>query len=273
VIADFDDIWNFAEANLEEAGVAATTIQFSVEKYSSKHLQEGGIGSIRAGAVGSEPEYAKLTTNFGMSAWAVVLSVDMRGSSSRAIRVGAKDTYLTMHTYLPTMAELVGRADGLIVGLRGDGLFASFGLTKTGKNEKPVTSEVAESAVSSATRCGKAMQEAISDIINPLLDGHDIDGDLEIGVGIDVGDIVVTRIGLRDANEVTAYGAPVNTACKMAEKTNDILMTNAAHDMYPTTKGGRMSFFRSSNGYRPLFPADMVMLERKPNPIRHSKAR
>jgi class 3 adenylate cyclase len=263
LIADFDEIWEFAEANLAEAGVAATTIQFSTEKY-AKHLQEDR-GSIRASYVGSEPEYAKLTTNYGMSAWAVVLSVDMRGSSPRAIKVGAKDTYLTMHTYLPTMGELVARADGLIVGLRGDGLFAAFGLTKTGKNEKLVTPEVAEAAVKAATRCGKAMQEAVAEIINPLLNDHDMHGDVSIGVAIDVGDVVVTRIGLRDANEVTAYGPPVNEACKLTSKTNDILLTSDAHRMYPTTKGGRMRFFQSSNGYRPQFPSDMVMLERKPN--------
>lgn len=275
MIADFEEMREFAEQNFDRAKIGSVGVPFAqLENRGEVHEQyQKSAKSIRASLVGSEPEYAKLDTAYGMAAWAVIASVDMRSSSQRAVRIGAEHTYLTMHTYLPTMAELVCRSKGLIVGLRGDGLFASFGLTKLTGTGREVTPEVANAAITAATQCGKAMLEAVEEIIGPLLQKNDIDGRLQIGVGIDVGNIVVTRIGLRDAAEVTAYGPPVNKACKLCSKTTDILLTPGAESIYPTTKGGKMGFRQTGDGFIPIFPPGTVMLERSPNPIRMQKAK
>jgi len=233
--ANYNEIEHFAKAQYTEAKVAASTIQFSARARYSKNER---AGELQASMIGYEPEFAVLDTCYGMGAWASILSVDLRKSSERAVQVGAKDTYLTMHTYLPTMAELVAKAGGKIVGLRGDGLFAAFGLTKlTGKSSE--VGEAGSLAVQSATNCGKAMLEATDEIINGILVADGIEGGLAVGVGVAVGEIVVTRIGLTNANEVTAYGPPVNQACKLSGKIIGIRLTKGAHDVYPTAKGGR----------------------------------
>lgn len=265
MIARFEEIQKFAEDLFSGAQVGAETIQFSLSEQSEKHYyQKSASGRIRASLLGSEPEYEKLGTMRGMAAWAVILSVDMRQSSARAVRVGAEHTYLTMHTYLPTMIELVARANGLIVGLRGDGLFAAFGLTE--RKDRHASGDVPESvsntAIYAATDCGKAMIETIVEIISPLLVKNGIAGNLEIGVGIDVGDVVVTRIGLHDVNEVTAYGHPVNRACKL-KGANEVILTKAAKRIYPKSEGGRMQFSHcGGDAYRLEYPEDMIVLEK-----------
>lgn len=246
----FREIDDFARVCLTRAMVGASTIRFSEEvlKYSKQ-------ASMRGSMISDEPEYADLETAYGMAAWAVVLSVDLRGSTTLAKQHGAKNMFLTMHTYLPTMAELVRRLDGKIVGLRGDGLFAAFGLSNLENGS--VHEDTAKSAISSATGCGKAMIEAVEDVINPLLEENDLYSELRIGVGIDVGDIVVTRIGLTDANEVTAYGNAVNNACHYSNRNNEIVLTVAAERLYPTAKGGTMKFAPIQGGYIARFPVGM----------------
>ncbi len=264
MIADFNEIEGFANECFDIANGAAATIQFSLNASRARYSKSAGEGRQEPYLIGNQPQFAELDTAFGMAAYSVILSVDLRRSSKRAVEVGAKHTYLTMHTYLPVMAELVTRASGKIVGLRGDGLFAAFGLTKLVGTGKEVTIEVAHAAMKNATRCGKGMLEATADIINPLLNRNGIRGDLAIGVGISVGEVVVTRIGLGDANEVTVYGPAVNQACKLCSKTTGVALTGSAWDTYPTSSGGKMKFDSiEGGGVRAVFPPGFVMLPRE----------
>src|SRR5262249_10080455 len=144
--------------------------------------------------------------------YAAILSFDIRKSTDRALRIGPRDTYITMHTYLPTMLKIIDEAKGLSVGLRGDGALACFGLVDTSESPR-VTNEDCTRAVRRATNCAHAMIEAIDTVVNPVLLEGDIEGELRMGVGIDIGDIVATNIGLGDARDLTAYGNCVNKAC------------------------------------------------------------
>lgn len=255
---DFQDVKQFAESCFDSANIAATVIQFSLNEEHARYAK--GARVEEPYSISSEPQFAELENYFGMAAHSVILSVDLRQSSKRAVEIGAKNTYLTMHTYLPTMAELVAMATGKIVGLRGDGLFAAFGLAVKG-NAQQTQTELATS-VKNATNCGKGMLETIDDIINPLLARKGIRGDLSIGVGIAVGEVVVTRIGIRDANEITVYGPPVNQACKLCSKVSGVALTKTAEQCYPTSKGGRMRFSPFEGGFRVNFPSDYAILRR-----------
>lgn len=247
MIADFDEVLDFVKAKYREAKDGSEEIVFPVEKYErfleANNQRMRGAGDILAGApsITDVPEYKVLKHSKGLSAWATILSVDLRYSTKIAGKHGAEKTFVLMHTYLPTMAFLVEKAGGKTVGLRGDGLFAAFGVTELKGDTQVVDSDSATEAVRSATRSGKAMIEAIEDAISPTLRDGDFDEDLRIGVGVDVGNVVITRIGLESASEVTAYGPAVNNACKkLASKaSNQIRISKAAHNMYPSSKGGK----------------------------------
>jgi adenylate cyclase len=215
-----------------------------------------GVKRAKALMMASLPKFAAMPNAFGFAGWAAILSVDLRGSSARANRIGARDTFITMQTYLPSMAFLVGKADGMIVGLRGDGLFAAFGFKE--KPGKP--SRVAQGkAVQRAAACGMAMLQTVDGYIDPVLAEGRIESNLRIGVGIDAGEIVVTRIGWEDAQEVTTYGECVNTACKM-KADHCIAVSEHAWDLYPKSETGRIGVEPMEEGLELVVPPDLLPL-------------
>lgn len=268
MVADFDEVLSFVKEKHREAKDGSETIIFPVEKYAKMYegmrsRSFGGEIIASAPSISDLPQYKVLKHSTGQSAWAAILAVDMRKSSRIATEHGAEATYVLMHTYLPTMAYLVEKAGGKVVGLRGDGLFAAFGVTELVNTGTEVTPEAATEAVRGAVRCGKAMIEAMEDAVSPVMRNGGLIADLKIGVGIDVGNVVITRIGLESASEVTAYGAPVNHACKKfaSKASNQIRVSQVARDMYPKTKGGRVTFANYDGGFFVNFPSDVIMLE------------
>jgi class 3 adenylate cyclase len=238
-----EDIKEFAKEQFEQANSSASVIKFSAQaRQTTVVLEAEHYMAKSARSLHTLPDFADIETSYGKAAWAAMLCVDIRGSTNREIEIGPKDTYLTVHTYLPTMVRIVADWNGSVVGLRGDGLIAAIGIhaRKTNSNTE-ITPTQASKAVSDAVLCGKAMLESMEIINGILREGRVRDG-LHIGVGIDVSDIVVTRIGLFADTELTAYGPSVSKASKFSGERNQICMSLRAKEMYPTAKDGKVVF-------------------------------
>jgi class 3 adenylate cyclase len=221
------DVDKVVHAHLHKANLAVRHLR---EKFAARF--DGMLGDV--------PEYAKLSLGHAVDTWAVILFVDVRGSTKRAKSIGAVKTYLTMHAFVPAMAFLVQQFKGFIVGFRGDGLFAAFGL---GDDGSPGTTEDDPIALKSALRCGQAMLEAVDCCINPALEAYEVPTGLKAGVGIDSGGIIITKIGYGRAFEVTAYGDCVNGASKLADRDQQkIHVSKRFHDSYPESTGGKVGF-------------------------------
>jgi class 3 adenylate cyclase len=264
VVSDFEAVSDFVNKRYNEAKESSEEILFPVEKYSLNESLAGHGGHIRAGApsITDLPTFKVLRHSKGLSAWAVVLAVDLRRSTFLAMKCGAERMFVLMHTYIPTMAYLVEEAGGKTIGLRGDGLFAGFGITELTGSGNEVTQQVAADALCNSVSSGKAMIECVQELITPLMKEEGIDETLRIGIGIEVGDVVITRIGLESASEVTAYGPAVNRACKLLANKgqNEIYMSNTAYDMFPSSKEGRLKFEQKDGGLLVKHPGDMMML-------------
>jgi adenylate cyclase len=256
--AGLDEIRAFVRGKLKTADEAARLMCLNegAHQYSRKSYQLSLVADL--------PAYSILPDGYGAQAWAVILFVDLRNSSRRAEQFGVKATYLTMQAYLPTMAWVVEKMRGHLVGYRGDGLFAAFGLDKTGRN--PVKLEHGEE-IRRAVLCAKAMLEAVDDAVVPELAEFDVPGDLRIGVGIDASQVVVTRIGLLRAYEVTAYGLAVNNAAHGSNVGNgEVMITPRARRLYPTSSGGTMRFKphpQTTEFLKIVFPNDFRVLCRQ----------
>jgi class 3 adenylate cyclase len=259
MIDSLEAVLEFAQSKFKIAWTASTQISFSENK-AFHYSKDGGI---QASMVTEIPRFRELDVGYGVDAWAAILFVDLRSSSWRAEVHGAKATYLAMHTYLPTMSYLVGRADGYIVGYRGDGLIAAFGLDSLGKN--PPDLDYGRE-VQNAIRCAKGMIEAMDDAVNPVLREGGVPAGMEIGVGIDAAKVVITNIGLREAFEVTAYGTAVNKAAKLSDCGNaEVIVAHRAKRLLPPSTGHHRWFARSyktSDGMRVTYPADYIVLNR-----------
>lgn len=238
-IALIADLLTFAQDCLDEAEKAAKTIRLSTFNESIKCAK-----SYRGRLLADEPGYSEVKTFWGMRAWGALLAFDLRKSTDRALELGPRDTYLTMHTYLPTMLSLIDSAEGIVVGLRGDGAIACFGLVDLTTEDEKVSSEQATDAVRQACRCGDAMVKAIDAVVNKVLEKAGIRGGMQVGVGIDVGKIVATNIGFGSASELTAYGNCVNKCCKRSCGNNMVILTQEAKRMFPKSEGGKTEFYR-----------------------------
>ncbi|AUX35791.1 uncharacterized protein SOCE836_079900 [Sorangium cellulosum] len=166
---------------------------------------------------------------------ATVLFVDMRSSTRRAYELGAAKTYITMHSLLPALAHIVAEQNGYIVGFRGDGLFAVFGIDSNGNPS------IGAKAVGTACQAGCYMVEAVEAAVNPILEAFDIPGDVAVGVGVDAGEIVITKIGLQGMWEITAYGDAVNRAAKLCSKgSGQVIVSTEAQTNIGTSKNGKL---------------------------------
>jgi class 3 adenylate cyclase len=249
----------FAQLKLDIASEAATHVSFAENK--SYDLSKGA--EHRRRLIGDIPRFRELDVGYGVDAWLTILFVDLRSSSWRAEVHGAKATYLAMHTYLPTMAYIVCQAGGDLVGYRGDGLFAAFGLDASGRNPPDLDHG---RAVQNAIRCAKAMVEAIDDAVNPVLSNAGVPAGMQIGVGIDAERVVITNIGLREAYEVTAYGTAVNKAAKLSDCGNaEVIVAHRAKRWLPPATNNHNWFRRKlgvTDGMKVNYPANYVMLRR-----------
>jgi class 3 adenylate cyclase len=209
------------------------------------------------------PPFRRMHLGYGEQSWSAILFVDLRSSTARAKEHGVRDTYLTMHALLPALAFMVGESSGYVVGFRGDGLFAAFGLGENGKNPQDLDRA---RTLSSACQCGQWMLEGL-EVVNELLVERECVGRLALGVGVDVGDIIVTRIGFREMDEVTAYGNAVNRAAKLSGiGSGSILISDAADRLFPTTKEGRVTTHpvkEDPNARRVVYPVRLL----QPGPI------
>lgn len=242
-----EELREFAQDSFDRAKENAERRQIPVKLARHKSFSDPVMLSNHAVAesysISDDEDFSEIDRYDGMRAWAALLSFDLRRSSNRATRIGPRNTYITMHTYLPTMLQVIKSAEGTVVGLRGDGAIAMFGLVKLNSSADKVTPKQAEDAASLACDCGQALVDCVVKVVNPVLEKGEVEAGLEVGIGVDVGEFVATKIGIERAYDLTAYGDCVNRACHRSDHGhNRVVVTNNVQRMFPTVKGGKTTF-------------------------------
>lgn len=239
-LATLAELREIAEESFDKAKLAARRIGITANF--SESIKEGAAHYAKSLGFLDTASEEDIPPFMGFQAYCSILSFDLRGSSNRAIRIGPRSTFITMHTYMNTMLALVKRADGMIVGLRGDGAIAAFELQKMQDSFTQVDQDVIVDSVRTACKCGDAMINTLKKVVNPVLANGDIQANLKMGVGIDIGHIVATNIGFGNAREITGYGKCINTACKISDGVNEVYLTEQAHLAFPKKPGGPTRF-------------------------------
>lgn len=169
-----------------------------------------------------------------------VLFVDMRNSTKRAIKIGAQKTFLTMHAYIPALLEVVNAYGGKVVDIMGDGIMVFFG----GK-----TSGVAKvQAVKNAGLCGKDMLVVRENVINAILNDDGIVWGVDMGVGVDYGDVIVSKIGIDNFYDVKAFGNCINKASKYSDCCNKVKVSKQVKELWPSSDNGKLKFISTDDG-------------------------
>lgn len=87
------------------------------------------------------------------------------------------------------------------------------------------------------------------EVTNSILKKEGIPWSLDCGVGVDYGDVIVTKIGINDIFDVKAYGNCINKASKYSEGSNEVVVGKAIREAWPTSEGGRMRFAPRGDAY------------------------
>lgn len=153
-----------------------------------------------------------------------ILFADIRGFTTFSEKLLPYDVIYVLNRYFRKMGQVISSHDGMINNYMGDGLMALFGL----KNSQ----EAAEQSVRAALEMIEAMEK-----FNPHLEML-YQQNLQIGIGIHYGRVVIGELGSPDNKRVTAIGDAVNLASRI-EAANKLVGTTLliSESVYTQVKG------------------------------------
>jgi class 3 adenylate cyclase len=128
-----------------------------------------------------------------------ILMSDLRGFTALAARLTPHEVIEFLNLYLEAMVEVISRYQGTIDEIIGDGILVLFGA--------PIASR---DHAAKAVACGLAMQLAMTEVNQRLREKGA--AELEMGVGIHTGRVIVGNIGSLRRTKYAAVGSNVNLA-------------------------------------------------------------
>jgi class 3 adenylate cyclase len=131
-----------------------------------------------------------------------VLLTDLRGFTPTAERIPPESVVTLLNLYLGTMSEVVLRHGGTVDEFIGDALLALFGA--------PIA---AEDDAARALACAVDMQLAMS-AVNARARALGLP-EMEMGIGVHTGEVVVGNIGSEQRAKYGVVGAPINLASRI----------------------------------------------------------
>jgi class 3 adenylate cyclase len=151
-----------------------------------------------------------------------VMFVDMRDFTRRAERTSARETVALLNDLFDTVVPLVRRHGGHANKFLGDGLLAVFGAPER-------LPDHAARAVAAARDIVRAVEERFG-------------GDVEVGIGLSSGTVIVGSVGGGGRLEFSVIGDPVNVAARVEAMTRDtgdvVLLTEATKSLLDDAVSG-----------------------------------
>lgn len=173
-----------------------------------------------------------------ISDYFVSFFADMRQSTKRMVEIGVFNTFLTMHAVIPTMIYIIEKCNGGIVDIPGDGIMALFKVSEENGDPK----ELFDNSESIAVYAANELLVAFRDIVNPLLAENKIPP-VSFGIGIDTGQVIVTKIGTSQIADIKAIGISIYNAAKHSKGSNEIFISR---EVYEKTTGTVKKQFKKS---------------------------
>jgi adenylate cyclase len=135
-----------------------------------------------------------------------ILISDLRGFSALSERVSPEIAVSVINFYLEVMTDVISQYHGTINELMGDGMLVMFGAPMSGEDDSQ-----------RAIACAVAMQLAM-DKVNQHNQQLNLPP-LEMGIGINTGEVLVGNIGSQKRAKYTVMGSPVNLASRIESYT------------------------------------------------------
>jgi adenylate cyclase len=177
-----------------------------------------------------------------------MMMADLRGFTALSERLAPKWVVTILNRYLSTMVKVIKQYGGTIDEFIGDAIFVLFGA--------PVWRE---DDAQRAVACAVAMQLAMTSV-NEQNKEEDLP-DLELGIGIHTGQVVVGNIGSLDRMKYGVVGSHVNLASRIQSCTTggQILVSEATRrEVGPMLKIGKQMEVRAKGFEQPVTVSEVV---------------
>ena len=161
----------------------------------------------------------------GKRAVVTVLFADIRGFTSMSEKMSAQQVSEILNEYFTVMEPIITSCNGIINKFIGDAVMAIFGEPIQDKNH-----------AYNAVKCGYAMLQKVKELQAKWV--QEGKPKIEIGVGINTGEVFVGNIGSENRMEYTVIGDTVNLASRL-ESYNKVYKTKMliSTSTYEATKG------------------------------------
>ena len=136
-----------------------------------------------------------------------ILTSDLRGFTAFSERLSPEDVIQVLNLYLEEMAEVINQYQGTIDEFMGDGILVLFG-APTAREDDALR----------AVACACAMQLKMGAVNERLKQMHL--APLEMGIGINTGEVVVGNIGSERRTKYGIVGSPVNLTYRIESYTS-----------------------------------------------------
>ncbi|MEP0266175.1 adenylate/guanylate cyclase domain-containing protein [Dokdonia sp.] len=176
-------------------------------QYMSESLLEKVIKNKKGTDLGGEERYV------------TVLVSDLRGFSPLSENYNAKVVIEVLNIYFEEMIEIIQKFEGYINEILGDGILVIFG----------APNDIGDAALKSV-KCARAMQRGLKKV-NKKLQIKELPI-LEMGIGINSGNLVVGNIGSKRRMKYGVVGENINIAARIEALTiaNQILISDAIYE-------------------------------------------
>jgi adenylate cyclase len=160
----------------------------------------------------SDPEKVELG---GENLEVAVLFCDLRGFTQTTDGMAPHNVVGLLNEYFFALTDVIFSFDGTLDKYIGDGIMALFGAPIPSKDD-PLR----------AVKAAKRMQEKVVEINEKRREMKQVA--LELGIGVDLGEVTVGNIGSPKRMEYTAIGDAVNLASRLVDKAGpgEILITS-----------------------------------------------
>jgi len=152
-----------------------------------------------------------------------IMMTDVRGFTAMCDTLSPEETIVVINRYLSRLIEVIQRRDGIIVDFLGDAVLAFFDSLEEGEAE----------AVRLAVCCALEVLEATEEFNQEAVEkGHP---QLETGIGLNFGEVVVGNIGSAARTKYGIVGGPVNLTQRIQAQAEggEVVISQEVRDLLP----------------------------------------
>jgi len=195
-------------------------------------LSQAAEGDITEGRV--LPSLDTIPLANGRRLKVAVLYNDLKGFTGLVAGLPKKKTLAILHAFVSEMTRVASEYGGEVVDCAGDRIMAVFWRPHNNNDRQPIYD---------ALCCGFWMQTVMERAFKDVLVKKGLPS-VSCGIGIDYGDVIVTRVGIRNRNKLVLLGNAANFAAKLEDDA-----TEGQTVITPVIYNNRPFFMTVDNGW------------------------